>query len=185
MFVVEVKDSMTPFMKWFQTNEKAVFRRATKSLGWFVQQKIKQGIRSGSPGGVTYKPIPQGFRRLITGKSGRTSFRVLGKLVNAVGYQYENGNVKVGWLSPSAVFFGSISEKGKTVPISDKMRRMFFAHDIYVQKADINIPARPTFDPMFKVIEPLVVPYMEDKLLTLFLNPPNINSSSRKYQVRG
>ena len=51
----QVTDGMTPFAEAFLRSRKDWERKALKSAGWFGQQQIKKGIRSGAPGGKSYK----------------------------------------------------------------------------------------------------------------------------------
>lgn len=179
---ISVEDQMTPYLRSMAANNPAWMRKATKSLGWWMQSEIKKGIRSGAPAGKAYEQtVPSLRRSLERGKR----FPLLGKLVNAVGYQYKEGNLLVGWLSPNAVFLGSIQEKGKRIGVTPKMRRWFFAKGVGISDDAVDIPARPTFDPMFKFLEPKAVPYMEDKMVGYWLNPPNQASARRKYRVKG
>ncbi len=108
-------------------------RRALKSLGWWMQKEIREGIKSGAPGGRRYAPLSGIKRKKDTAgrsamKKGSAKGKVLGKLGKAVGYQYkeEDGSVSVGWLSKSAVYLGSIQEKGKTVAVTGKMRNFWW-----------------------------------------------------------
>jgi hypothetical protein len=179
---IDVDDQMTPYLRGIATNNPTWMRKATKSLGWWMQSEIKKGIRSGAPAGAAYEKTVPSLRRLLEKKK---RFPLLGKLVNAVGYQYNNGNLLVGWLSRNAVFLGSIQEKGKRINVTDRMRRWFFAKGSGVGDGIVDIPARPTFGPMFKFLEPKAVPYMEAKMIEYWQNPPQQSSARRRYKVKG
>jgi len=184
MVEIDITDGMTTYLKGMAATKPDWFRKATKSLGWFMQSEIKKGIRSGAPGGSAYAPIPLELRqKLEPGHKGR--FKLLGKLVNAVGYQYQSGNLLVGWLSNSAVRFGTMQELGATKAVTDSMKKWFWAHGVPIKKTAVNIPERQTFGPMQKVLEPKAVPYLEQKILYYWANPPNFASARRRYSVKG
>ena len=162
----QVTDGMTPFSEAFLRNRKDWERKALKSVGWFGQQQIKKGIRSGAPGGKSYKAgIGSVNRRKLEQKKSR--FPLLGKMPNPVVYRYQDGRVDFGWQSSSAIFRGSKLEKGSSVVVTNKMRRKFFAAGLFISKdtKTIQNPARPTFDPMAEFLAPKFAPYMESKIL--------------------
>jgi len=179
---VNVDDQMTPYLRNMAANNPIWMRKATKSLGWWMQSEIKKGIRSRAPAGQSYEKTIPALRSSLERK---TRFPLLGKLVNAVGYQYNSGNLLIGWLSRNAVFLGSIQEKGKRIAVSKQMRRWFFAKGVGISGDAVDIPARPTFAPMFKALEPKAVPYLEEKMIGYWLNPPDRASARRKYKVKG
>ena len=174
-------------------------RSALKSTGWMIQKEIKAGIRSRAPGGKPYvKGMPAGRRRLLDAGQGRKTFRTyrpMGKLLQAVGYdksgvgQDGSGSVKIGWLSASAVQIGTIQETGKTIPVTTKMRRYFWAMGVKLQKStkEIKIPARPTYEPMRAKLEPVIPTYFERKIYEYWTGNTTRSSakSGRSYQVKG
>lgn len=180
---IDIDDRMTTYLRGMADRNPDNLRKATQSLGWWMQSEIKKGIRAGAPAGQPYEKTIPALRRSLERKK---RFPILGKLVNAVGYQYKkDGSLLVGWLSRNAVFLGSIQEKGKRISVSKKMRRWFFAKGVGISGDVVDIPARPTFDPMFKLLAPKAVPYLEDKMVGYWLNPPTQASARRKYRVKG
>lgn len=188
---VYIIDSATPFLRGMADTKPEWVRKALKSLGWFMQKEIKQGIRSGAPGGRKYAEGMSRARRaeIDDQKNGpQKRYPVLGKLVNAVGYQYKSQSfsVEVGWLSNSAVRIGSWQEKGVQEQVTPKMRRLFFSAGVGLMNSIIKIPARPTFDPMFSYLEPKITPYLEEKIAS-YVNgfSPPASTNRRKYRVSG
>lgn len=188
---VYIIDSATPFLQGLADTKPEWMRKALKSVGWMMQQEIKRGIRSGAPGGKKYvEGMSTARRREIDDqKDGpKKSYRTLGKLVNAVGYQYKPTaqEVTVGWLSSSAVRLGTWQEKGVKEPVNMGMRRLFLSAGVGLTKSMIEIPARPTFDPMAEYLEPKITPYLEEKIAS-YVNgfSPPASTNRRKYRVRG
>ncbi len=183
-------------------------RSALKSLGWMMQKEIKAGIQSGAPGGKTYTPLSDVGKKRTgerpTLRKGEPRKRVLGKLRNAIGYQYRDGALVVGWLSRTAVYMGSIHEQGKAIPATEKMRRFWWASRgknrgfryygvshtkiIALRRGTrkIVIPARPTIGPMRAALIPRMGPYIKDKVVGYLTKDMERTTprSSRKYVVR-
>ena len=145
---ITITDTATPYLNFIAETKPDWMRKALKSTGWMMQKEIKQGIRSGAPGGRKYPNFMAPARRaafesafgaklrkayqsggraereawgsksrnalLDMGISARTiGYSPLGKLSNAVGYQYDKGkqSVRVGWLSNSAKRLVNVSRK--------------------------------------------------------------------------
>jgi len=198
---VDVQDNASPWLAEQALLCPKRMNTALKSLGWWMQKKIKEGIKNGAPGGKAYSPlIPDSRRRLIDqffGNSGRrgNDGRFLGELVKAVGYEkpgaterYEDQTLLVGWLSKSAVELGSKMELGAQIPITEKMRVPFLAAGIPIsrKKRSIVIPARPTFDPLRAVLVPQIPGYLERKMQSYLAGNDRRGkkTSYRKYRVR-
>lgn len=124
------------------------------------------------------------------GVSARTiGYSPLGKLVNAVGYQYDKGRqtVRVGWLSNSAKRLGKQIESGYEKQITEPMRRKLFAAGIPLPKGKsvFKVPARHTFGPMRNALQPKLVPYIESKIGDYAINGAGSQAAARrKYRVR-
>ena len=101
-------------------------------------------------------------------KASSIGYMPLGKMSNAVGYQYDKNKnyVKVGWLSNAAVRLGKRIESGYNKEITDKMRRAFFTAGVPLNKSKsvFRVPARSTFGPMRTVLAPKIVPYIAGKI---------------------
>jgi len=186
-------DGATPWLQYMATTKPDWMRKALKSFGYFCQQQIKTGIRSGDPGGDQYSEfMPPDMRSsLITYHGGKPKrrFPPLGKLVNAVGYEYDAGDniVRVGWLSASAVALGEKIEAGYEKVITEKMRRFFWAAGVGLSDKDaIDVPARHTYGPMQAILAPKAAAFIEDKVLSYAATgAPPARTISRKYRVRG
>jgi hypothetical protein len=183
---IAVDEDASSWLKWAAGEFPALMKRALKSTGWMMQKATKEGIRKGAPGGKTYASFMSASRRRKLGKS--VSRVPLGKLGRAIGYQYreEEGAVYVGWLSPSAASLGYKLQNGFTGKVSPKMRRFFFYRGLGMAKnATIDIPPRPTIDPMFAQLEPQIPKYLEGKLWEYLRDGKGYKRSARKYRVFG
>lgn len=197
---VRILDTATPWLADIAKNNSDYCRWALKSTGWMVQREIKKGIRSEAPGGRTYVGgMVAKRRRAIDELLGRKSFRTykpLGKLLQAVGYDKRDigkdgsGRVIIGWLSDSAQWLGEMQEEGVSLAITPKMRRMFWAAGIPLAQAtnEVKIPARPTYDPMYQVLEPVIPKYFEQKIYEYWTGQGTRSDPKRPkttYRVRG
>ncbi|WP_444314083.1 hypothetical protein [Megamonas funiformis] len=189
---VSVKDEALNKLDYYAEAYPVFYKRALKSLGWYSQQEIKKGIRSGAPGGKKYKDLIKPSKRRQIDKAFRkktkSRYLPMGRLRNAVGYdtkEVNRGIVTVGWLSRTAVRIGSIMENGIYYYVTPKMRKALLRGRIYTNKKIIEIPARPTFGPMTVVLEPKLVNYLNGKV-EQFIQNPNLRgtkSSNRRYRV--
>lgn len=186
-------DGATPWLEYMATTKPDWLRKALKSFGWYSQQQIKAGIKSSAPGGRAYAEfMPPDMRarlEAVFGNSPKKRYSPLGKLVNAVGYEFDADKqiVRVGWLSDSAVRLGENIEQGYSKAITDKMRRYFWAAGVSLSaKSEINVAARHTFGPMQAILAPKAAAHIEDKILEYArTGAPPSRKQTRKYRVRG
>jgi hypothetical protein len=192
MLTSTILDSASEVLAYYAAEYPAFIRKAMKSAGWMLQKQIKAGILSGAPGGSQYPAIlPQPFRaRLdeLQGSAVKTDTKIMGKLAQAVGYQYADGVLRVGWLSATAVRYGEMEEEGAVKPFDTQARQRFLAAGLTPRsaKAEIVIPKRPTYTPMFAVLRGQIAPYIEERMdeyLTKGVPAPVKNP--RKYVVKG
>ena len=175
---VKIINTATPFLHKVAKNKPKYMDRAIKSAGWWLRGEIKEGIRSGAPGGKPYKPFSEvtTSRRLdaIRGRSGqkprrlRADHKPMGRLHAAVRYKFypDSHRAIVGWISKSAERLGTIQEKGKRVRVTPKMRRFYLAAGFNMSrnKRYIEIPKRPTIEPEYKENQKHIPRYVEDKI---------------------
>lgn len=170
---VSIKDTATPFIKRVGRETPRYIDRAIQSTGRMMKQEIQAGIESGAPGGQPYQAF-SGLPKLTRQRKGkfvrvrRSSRKPLGRLKQAVRYKMykDSHRVIIGWISKSAEELGTIHETGKTVAITPKMRRLFFAAGIGLSKGKntISIPRRPTIEPEYQENAPKIPGYIERKL---------------------
>ena len=196
MMQVDVVDNAGPWLQWVLDTHAEWQRKAVKSTAWYAQQEIKKGIKSGAPGGRKYAEIMDPNRshdimaarkigavkaRKLSKRGARHAARrgrrgALGRLASAVRYEYNNGSVPIGWLAEWAVRMGTRAEMGAREAVTQKMRGLFSggAEGIKKSTTQINIPARPTFDPMFIFLAPKLGPYFVGKVEEYLANggPP-------------
>jgi hypothetical protein len=187
-----IVDTATPFLKKVAAENPSYLRRAVRHTGWWLQKSIKYEIRQGIPGGKPYTPFSKlknvrseteiVFLNRISKKTGKqkqirrrvgasrlvreTTHKPLGKLANAVGYKFYPDSIRsvVGWLSLSAQSVGTKMEKGYTINVTPKMKRMYAASGFPLNKSQIDVPARPTFDPIFKEKSGQIVQHLEKRV---------------------
>lgn len=186
-------DGATPWLEYMAATKSDWLRKALKSFGWYSQQQIKAGIKSSAPGGQAYAEfMPPDMRARLEamfGNQAKKRYGPLGKLVNAVSYQYDAANnlVRVGWLSASAVKRGEKIEQGYAKTITDKMRHYFWAAGVPLSgKNQINVPGRHTYGPMQAILAPKAAAHIEDKILEYAkAGTPPARTTSKKSRVRG
>jgi hypothetical protein len=190
---LRVQDGATPFLDRVLAEKPQWFGSALKSAGYWAQQEIKKGIRSGAPGGLPYQElIPSWIRRKIDqalGHDTRQNYTPLGKLVNAIGYdkgRVSEGVVTVGWLSTSAVAIGTEQEEGFFNYVSEHMSQAFAAAGYPKEVgAMIEVAARPTYKPMRPIIQTGAPKRVEMKLIQYMqgMSERSAASSNRRYRV--
>ena len=185
---VTVEDQATPWLQWAMKEFPNLRKRALKSAGYFGQKKIKEHIKSGAPGGRPYaKGMSVKRRRKLEKKKGG-KFSPLGKLRNAIGYQYIDAeeSVVIGWLSASAAKLGRMHEGGGSWKVTPLMKLKYFSTGIGITKDTIDIPARPTIEPMAKFLYSKWAPHIEAQMWKYLSGKQiNIKPAKRKYVVKG
>jgi len=202
---IKIIDNATPWLLGMADAKPDWERKALKSVGWMMRKEIRAGIKSGAPGGQKYTDGMNAARRRAfdaeannnrnnpfdnTKRRPLQSYKPLGHLVNAIGYEYKPqfGSTMVGWLSRSAVRVGTWQEKGVSQSLTDDMRKFYWALGIPISagKHTVVIPARPTFEPMMRVLEPKIMPWIEEKFIE-YANSgaPERKARRSKYRVRG
>lgn len=183
MIQIKFEDNLTPFLKRIIAEKPQWMGSALKSAGYWSQQQIKKGIKSGAPGGAIYAPLmPVWIRRKIEIELHGTAaknYNPMGKLANAVGYDKTKANdgiVTVGWLSKSAVLIGTKQELGFFNTVTQRMREAFAAagHPISEDKKVIQVIARPTYKPMQPILQVGAPKKVEEKIIAY------INGASRR-----
>ena len=168
---IEYDDSCAPWLEAALKNFPQYDRRAMKSVGWMLSKKMKEGIRSGAPGGHAYAAL-SGLRKVKSYEDRvlrrRKSGAFLGKMARAIGYEWreEDGSLHVGWLSRSAARFGTILQGGQKQTVTPKMRAFYAASGFVLKKStsEIELPARPTIEPLRVQLAPQIGPYYVDKV---------------------
>ena len=175
-FRIEYEDMANPYLKHVAENNPRWVASALKAAGYEAQKFIKAQIKSQAPGGQTYaKHVLNDtqYARLekeLTGRYKR-SYPIMGRLQKAVGYdksQADSGVVTVGWLSRSAVAIGEKQQAGYTTPLTDRMRKAFFAAGLHPSKTKetVFVQSRQTFEPLRPLIEQLATAKVQAKLLS-------------------
>lgn len=166
MIEIDVSDEITPFIQRALEHNESYMRHITKSLGYMYQKETKDTIKFGAPNGEAYpKRIPYKIRKALDDRASRVWY---GRLRSAIGYEYlGNGSVAIGWTSYTASKYGHLQERGFTRNITPAMRGKWASagYPLPASKTELNIPARPVFEPMSRQIRPKIVPYVEEKLI--------------------
>ena len=162
---INVSDEIKPLLERLGKRSKRSIKSASKSLGWFIQSEIKEGIRSGHPGGEQFKErIPLEVRQKL-GK-GSAASEWYGQMVNAIGYQYNEGILRIGWASKTSSVYGNKQEFGYRTKVTDAIRKHYAEAGVPLNKEKqyLELPDRPFFEPMADELRPKVAPYIQTKL---------------------
>ncbi|WP_276691260.1 hypothetical protein [Acidaminococcus massiliensis] len=192
---IDLKDQISPaIQKALKTNEKWL-RWASKSVGWYAQKRIKEEVATGSPGGESYEErLPRGARKALSTTAPKMWY---GKLRNAIGYEYDNGVVRIGWTSRTSSIEGKKQEEGFIRNVTPTLRAWWAkaAQDskgklinLSSGKDEIEVPARPVFEPVQKKLEAEIGPYVEQKVEKYIKENEDYgkkNVVKRKYKVYG
>ena len=184
---IDVTDEIEPLLGRMSTHNKRAMASAAKSLGYFMQAEIKEGIDSGSPGGATFtERIPHEIRKAL--QEGSAAKKWYGKMKNAIGYQYKDGTLSIGWTSRTSAMYGRKQEFGYKTLVTDAIRARYARANVKLSqnKKYIYLPKRNVFDPMSQELQPKVSPYVQDKLN--HYQEENVEFSKkarRKYKVYG
>lgn len=191
---LELDDMATPFLKELAGNNPKWIASALKSAGYYAQKAIKEGIRSESPGGQPYAAHALDdwhrakLERALTGNN-RRSYPIMGRLRQAVGYdksQADVGIVTVGWLSQSAAFLGGKQQVGYATPMTDRMRKAFFAAGLHPSSSKLMITTQPrqTFAPMAPRVREVASAVMQQKIISYINGSQERSAASGKRTYR-
>lgn len=161
---INVVDEISPMLLNFIEHTPRYERALGKSVGWWYQREIKSEIHSGHAGNVEYpERWPLQERRKLDPKA---PIQWYGRMAKAIGYEYSNGVVKIGWTSPTSARYGDLQEKGFSKTVTERMRNYFKSVGINLsgKTERLNIPARPIYDPIAIEMSPRVAPYVEEKI---------------------
>ena len=187
MIVIEVTDEIEPLLERMASQNPKNIKAVAKSWGWFQQKEIKKGVKSGSPGGATFKERrPHEVRAALQGGSAAKQW--YGRMVRAIGYQYDNGAVNVGWTSKTASIYGHKQEFGNVTKVTDEIRKKFGEAGYPLRKdtTHIILPERPVFEPMSGELYSQLAPYVEEKYNQYLTGDVNFaKKARRKYKVYG
>lgn len=185
ILTVDVTDEIQPLLERMAGMSKKSISAAAKSLGWYLRGEIKQGVKSGAPGGETFKERrPLEVRKALGGGSAASKW--YGRMVNAIGYQYTNGTLRIGWTSRTAAMYGRKQEFGNVTKVTEEIRRRFARAGYPLRKdtTEIVLPERNVFDPMTGELYPQIAPYVQQKLNEYASGDVAFSKRSRrKYRV--
>lgn len=186
MISIDVRDEITPFIRsWLQQNPRFI-RSLTKSLGWYAQREIKALSRDSRVTSRWPKRTPLKIRRKLDAQAPR---QWLGKLRNAIGYQYYEGAVMIGWTSATSAMEGRIQEEGTQRTVTPFLRRFFGQRGVPLKGSTthINVPARPLFEPAMELVQPKLGAFVSQRVGEYINNGGFVKSAGkgRKYEVFG
>lgn len=181
---VKLVDLATPHFRHLSNEFPNYFNRALRSTGYWLRKEIQEGIRAGAPGGrqyarysgVTTSRVLDAHRGRGFTKTGRrraprrnlADHKPMGKLYSATRYKFykDSQRVLIGWINRSAEEMGTKQEKGASIPVTQKMRRFFWASGVPLSKRKryLYIPKRLTIDPVYRVNKPRIPDYMDKKI---------------------
>lgn len=181
---IKLVDLATPHFRHLSNEFPNYFNRALRSTGWWLRKEIQEGIRSGAPGGRRYARYSGiTISRVLDAHRGRgftstgkrraprrnlADHKPMGKLFQATRYKFygDSKRVLIGWISKSAEELGTTQEQGKSIPITSRMRRFFWASGVPLspRKRYLYIPKRLTIEPEYRENAPRVAGYMDRKI---------------------
>ncbi len=181
---VKLVDLATPHFRRLSNEFPNYFNRALRSTGWWLRREVQEGIRSGAPGGRRYARYSgvttsrvldahrgRGFTKTGKRRAPRRNLadhKPMGKLYQATRYKHykDSNRVLIGWISKSAEELGTVQERGKSIPITPKMRRFFWASGVPLspRKRYLYIPKRLTIEPEYRENAPRVAGYIDRKI---------------------
>lgn len=186
MITVTIKDQITPEINYFLQNNPRFISSLTKSIGWYVQGRIKKLTYGSTVTAPWQERIPLKVRRKLDPKAPK---QWLGQLRRAIGYAYKDGAVNIGWTSSTAAMEGRIQEYGATKTVTPFLRRYFGRRGVHLRwdTTTLTVPARPVFEPSMKVIQPEIGPFMAQKVKNYVEKGGFVKSAGkgRKYEVFG
>lgn len=183
IITVDVTDEIQPLLERMAGMSKKSISAAAKSLGWYLRGEIKKGVKSGSPGGETFKERRPYEVRSALGNAAKTWY---GRMSNAIGYQYHDGILRVGWTSRTAAMYGRKQEFGNVTKVTEEIRKRFARAGYPLRKdtTEIVLPERNVFDPMAGELYPQIAPYVQQKLSEYANGDVAFSKKSRrKYKV--
>ena len=182
---IDVTDEIAPLLERMTAHNRGFLKSAAKSLGYFMQKEIKQEVKTGAPGGANFvERRPHKFRAALQGGSAAKQW--YGKMLRAIGYQYADGVVRIGWTSRTAATYGRKQEEGFETPVTSAVRERKAGFSIGKNTKYLITPARPVFEPMAGVLEPQIAPYVQMKLYDYAEeNVTYSKKARRKYKVYG
>lgn len=186
MIEVNVRDSVTPYIESFLRENPRFIRSLTKSVGWFVQREIKKLSRNSRITSRWRKRTP--LKRVRRKLDAEAPDPWLGKLRNAIGYQYADGAVLIGWTSPTAAMEGRIQEEGARRTVTPQLRGYFARKGVPLSesKKHIKVPERPLYEPAMEIVEPQIGTFMADKVKKYIEKDGFVKkAATRKYEVFG
>lgn len=187
LITLYVTDEIEPLLERMSANNKRMLTSVAKSWGWFQQREIKKGVKSGSPGGATFEQrTPIEMRRALQGGSAAKQW--YGKMLRAIGYQYKDGKVEIGWTSRTSAMYGRKQEFGYQTPVTEEIRRKF-ARAGYPLRGDtkyLELPERNVFDPMAGELQPQLSPFVQNRINDYQTGNVEFSKKARrKYKVYG
>ena len=181
---INVADEISPAIKRIIDHNPSYLRKLSKSLGWWFSQNTKKEILSGNPGGERYQErLPLDVRRKVGRGQGAKEW--YGKMRRAIGYQYRNGAVVIGWTSNTAAYYGRIQEFGYKRQVTEAIRKRWAAagYPLSKNKSELVIPKRPVFDPVTAKLESKVAPYAEEKINAYLTENVEFGKKNRRRYV--
>lgn len=190
---IDMRDALTPTIKRALQHNAKWLRWVSKSVGYYVQKETKKGIESGSPGGADFdERLPVKARKALSRTAKRQWY---GSLRKAVGYEYANGSVRIGWTSRTAARYGELQEEGYRREVTNKVRTKWAEAversngeliNLSPKKEEIKVPERPVFDPMAGELKPLLPGYVQKKVNSYMQENVDFGANKpvrRKYKV--
>ena len=168
----KINDTTTPLLDFLALSLPKEFNKALGSLGFWIRNELKGGVDKGGPTGLDWPDLSrvQSYRILDDAKGGKQrapATHPFSTLNRALAYKLnkDSMSVHIGWLSKSAARYGARLQAGFDTPITEKMRRFFYAADFgLIKTGSIRTPGRPLMLPVFEHVEAQIPQRIEAKI---------------------
>ena len=174
-------DTAGPFLRAMADTLPSEYNRALRSIGYFLQQEIKAGMRNASPGGERWapmSPITGAIRRI---RRGRNYAKPGGRLAQLIRYNHDPAGkvLAVGWIDKRVAKLAVPFQAGSDTATTGRQRRLF---NILGTKSrtvrlaqKISIPARPAIEPVYQANRAEIPARMTRRIAELIAKTANKN----------
>lgn len=159
---IDVTDQLTPAIQQAIEKNASYQKRLTNSIGWWYQNQVKKVYWEDTTTEWEER-IPYNIRKALNENAPRKWY---GKMKQAIGYAKFQGFVDVGWTSSTSAKYGRMQEGGYERAVTGEVRKKWIkaGHPLKKSTTELEIPARPIFEPMESNIRKDLPPFIETKV---------------------
>ena len=188
---VLIVDDASPWLKWAAKEFPGYLRSALKSVGNWLREEVKKGMKAKAPGGRRWVKQRMNTKQRqslekVMGGPVKGRYPLMGRLASSVGYQYIESEeaVIVGPRSQSGYRLFALHETGFTRTVTPRMRAAYAKTltPLKAETAQIHTRARPTWEPVFRRYSPEFAPRIEEKIWS-YLNGNTLRSKAKSTRI--